>query len=282
MAAAYESVPEVGEAVAQASDALGEDLGKIIADGELLGQTANAQPALLAVCAGVFRASKISAPVMFAGHSLGEYTALVCAGSLDFSDAVRLVRRRGELMAGAHAGGMAAILGSDVQTVEECCAELRAGGGLAWAANYNAPAQTVISGRKEDVEQCCDMLKERGAKRAAPLKVSVASHCPLMEDAARKFLPDLEAASWRAPSVPVIHNATLEPAAPAEIPGALSMQLTGPVRWTETLALFAARGVGKVFECGPGGVLSGLAKRTPGAPPHIPLSGAAALADACA
>lgn len=278
MAAVYDSCPEVAEAVSEASDATGLDLPAIIQDKNALDDTANTQPALLAVCVGVFRAARIPSPAVFAGHSLGEYAALVCADAIDFAEAACLVRRRGELMKKAANGGMAAILG-EAAAVEECCAAARQNGAKIWAANYNNPQQTVVSGDSAAIAACGEWTAARGIKRVVPLPVSIPSHCPLMQPAADLFAEDLRAAKWRAPRPPVIHNATLQSAPSADaIANALAAQLVRPVRWTDIAAKLAADGITRIYECGPGGVLSGLARRIPNAPPHVSLAGGADLA----
>ncbi|MGI9297460.1 MAG: ACP S-malonyltransferase [Gammaproteobacteria bacterium] len=277
MAAAYDSHPEVAAAVAEAAAAIDVDLPKVIADKTALDKTENTQPALLAVCAGVFRAAKISDVAAFAGHSLGEYAALVCADAIDFADAVKLVRRRAELMREAAAGGMAAILG-DPAAAEKYCDEARKNGAQIWAANYNSPQQTVVSGRADAIAECAKWTANPGIKRVVPLPVSIPSHCPLMQPAADEFIADLRAIKWRTPAAPVLHNATLQYAESADaIVDALALQLVRPVRWTETVAKFAADEISRVYEFGPGGVLCGLAKRIPNAPQHIALATGADL-----
>lgn len=279
MAAAYNSHPEIAAAIDEAAAAINVDLPKIIADKTALDETENTQPALLAVCVGVFRAAKIPEITAFAGHSLGEYAALVCADALPFADAVRLVRRRGELMREAARGAMAAILG-DATAAEECCEDARKNGAQIWAANYNAPQQTVVAGDSESVAACAEWTSRAGIKRVVPLPVSIPSHCPLMRPAAEKFAADLRAMKWQTPAAPVIHNATLR--AESDIASALAAQLTTPVRWTRLVGELAAAGVSRVYECGPGGVLCGLARRIPDAPPHISLANDADLDSQCA
>ena len=271
MLAAYQSHPQVAAAVHESSAAIGEDLAAIIRDEKLLNETENTQPALLAICVGVFRAAQINNAAVFAGHSLGEYAALVCGGAIDFADAIRLVRRRGELMRQS-GGAMAAILG-DAAAAEKCCETARENGGQIWAVNYNSPQQTVAAGDSDSIAACREWTAAPGIKRVVPLPVGAASHCPLMQKTANIFADDLQKIKWRAPSPPVLHNATLQYAKSAgDICNALAAQLIRPVRWTETVARFAADGIARAYECGPGGVLCGLARRNPGAPPHFSLS----------
>ena len=277
MAAAYDSHPEVAAAIDEASEAIGADLHALICDKDALDETMNTQPALLAVCVGVFRAARLSRVSAMAGHSLGEYAALACGGALSLADAARLVRRRGEIMQRAASGGMAALLG-EAEAIESLCAEARAGGAHIWAANYNSPQQIVAAGDSESIAACREWTSRDGIKRVVPLPVSIPSHCPLMQPAAEEFAAELRAARWRTPSPPVLHNASLQYAESAEdIVAALTAQLVRPVRWTETVARFAADGITQMYECGPGGVLSGLARRIPDAPPHISLGTGADL-----
>ncbi|MBE8158276.1 MAG: ACP S-malonyltransferase [Betaproteobacteria bacterium] len=276
MLAVYGAHPEIAAAVAEAAEVLGEDLPALIKNKTELDKTINTQPALLAVSVGVFRAAKIDFPALLAGHSLGEYAALVCGGALDFAAAVRLVRRRGELMARAAGGGMAAVIG-DFAAVEKLCETARKNGAKIWAANYNSPQQTVVAGDSAAVAACKEWTAAPGIKRVLPLPVGVSSHCPLLRAAADLFLPELAAVRWKKPNPNIVHNAAPHGAPPSNIATILAAQLTQPVRWTETLARFAAAGITRVYECGPGGVLSGLARRTPGAPAHAPLASDADL-----
>ncbi|MGU9952237.1 MAG: ACP S-malonyltransferase [Gammaproteobacteria bacterium WSBS_2016_MAG_OTU1] len=257
----YAAHPQVAQTIDEVAAILDEDVQAIIADSTALGQTKNTQPLLLAVCVGVFRAAQLPSPVVMAGHSLGEYTALVCAEAIDFADAVRLVRRRGELMQQAASGSMAAVLGVSAEVVEDCCKTVRTDGGYVWAANYNSPQQIVIAGTAKSVEECGEVLKTKGAKKVVPLPVSIPSHCPLMQAAADNFAEALANITWKNPTTPIIHNTTLRTAEAADINTALTQQLICPVRWTETINAFAADGIEKIYECGPGGVLSGLGRR---------------------
>lgn len=285
---AYGEAATIRDTLAEAADALGFDLAKMIAEGptELLNQTVNTQPAMLAAGVAVYRlwlAQGGAQPALMAGHSLGEYTALTCAGALSFADALRLVRLRAEAMQSAvpeGVGGMAAVLGLDDDAVRAVCAEAAQGEVLA-AVNYNSPGQVVIAGNKAAVERGCVLAKEKGAKRALPLPVSVPSHCALMQPAAEKLLAAMNDIEIRTPAVPVIHNADVAVHSdPAAIRDALARQLYSPVRWVESMRAFAAQGVTRIVECGPGKVLAGLNKRILDNVPTVALADAAALADA--
>lgn len=285
---AYGAVATVRDTLAEASDALGFDLAGMMADGpaEALNQTVNTQPAMLAAGVAVYRTwlgQGGAAPAVMAGHSLGEYTALTCAGALDFADALRLVRVRAEAMQSAvpeGVGAMAAVLGLDDEAVRVVCAEAAAGEVLE-AVNFNAPGQVVIAGNKAAVERGCALAKAKGAKRALPLPVSVPSHCALMKPAAEKLLAAMAAIEIKAPAVPVIHNADVAAHAdPGAIMAALARQLYSPVRWVESMQAFAAQGVTRIAECGPGKVLSGLNKRILADVPTVALADAATLAEA--
>lgn len=260
--------PQVQETFAEASDALGKDLWGLVTDGpkEALDQTENTQPAMLAAGVAVWRvwtAAGGARPGWLAGHSLGELTALTCAESLGFTDAVRLVAARGRLMQAAvpaGAGAMAAILGLEDAQVQAVCAEA-AQGEVVEAVNYNAPGQVVIAGHATAVERALQAAKAAGAKRALPLPVSVPSHCALMRPAADGLRVALEALEVRAPRIPVLHNVTAAPAEAAEIRELLARQLYSPVRWVEIIRRLPGEGVTQVVECGPGKVLAGLVKR---------------------
>jgi len=253
----------------EASDALGQDLWALVTDGpaELLNQTVNTQPAMLAADVAAWRAWQAQGgakPVLLAGHSLGEYAALVAADALSFVDAIRLVRFRAEAMQSAvpeGIGAMAAILGLDDDAVRAACADAAAGE-VVEAVNLNSPGQVVIAGNKGAVERATALAKERGAKRALPLPVSVPSHSSLMRPAAEKLLAYLENVAISAPRIPVLHNTDVQShdAAPA-IRAALAKQLHTPVRWVETVRALKAAGAERVIECGPGKVLAGLNKR---------------------
>lgn len=254
---------------AEASAALGEDLWALVQNGpaEELDRTENTQPALLAASVALWRAWQAAggpAPAIAAGHSLGEYSALVAAGAMQLSDAIVLVRERGRLMQAAvpsGQGGMAAILGLDADQVERCCAEAAADGVVA-PANYNAPGQVVIAGDAAAVDRAIAACKAAGAKRAMALAVSVPSHCALMKPAAEQFAARLEAVEIAEPSFPVIQNLDAEASENADaIRRRLLAQMHSPVRWSESVAAMGGRGVGLLLECGPGKVLAGLVKR---------------------
>ena len=261
--------PEVRFTFSEASDALGQDLWTLVTEGpaELLNQTINTQPAMLAADVAVWRVWRAAGgiqPALLAGHSLGEYAALVAAGSLDFSDAVKLVRFRAEVMQAAvpeGVGAMAAILGLDDDAVRAVC-EAAAAGEVVEAVNLNSQGQVVIAGNKAAVERAMALAKEKGAKRALPLPVSVPSHSSLMRPAAEKLLVHLQGVTIKAPSIPVLHNTDVQShAEPDAIRAALAKQLHTPVRWVETVQALKAAGVENVIECGPGKVLAGLGKR---------------------
>lgn len=287
MLAAYGDAAPMRDAFAEASDALGQDLWAMTADGtaEILNQTVNTQPVMLAAGVAVYRLWRSlggPAPALMAGHSLGEYTALVCAGALDFADAVKLVRLRAEAMQAAvpeGVGAMAAVLGLDDATVRAVCAEA-AQGEVLEAVNFNSPGQVVIAGHKAAVERGCALAKEKGAKRALPLPVSVPSHCALMKPAAEKLRAALAAVEVRTPAVTVLHNADVASHAdPDAIRDALARQLYSPVRWVETVRAMSAQGGALIAECGPGKVLAGLNKRIVDGVLGVAMADAAALAD---
>jgi len=259
----------VTETFAEASEALGYDLWKIVQEGpaEELNQTHITQPAMLAGGIAVHRAWQAEGgaqPLAMAGHSLGEYTALVAAGSLSLSDAVQLVADRGRFMqeaVPAGTGAMAAILGLDDAKVIEVCKQAAQGEVVA-AVNFNSPGQVVVAGHKAAVERAVELAKEAGAKRALLLPVSVPSHCSLMLPAAEKLAERLAGIDFKAPSVPVYNNVDVAAESdPDAIRAALKRQLFSPVRWVETIQALADAGVDTVVECGPGKVLAGLNKR---------------------
>jgi [acyl-carrier-protein] S-malonyltransferase len=269
MMAGWDGRAEVRATFAEASDALGQDLWALVTDGpaDLLNQTVNTQPAMLAADVAVWRvwqAAGGATPALLAGHSLGEYAALVAAGSLNLADAIRLVRFRAEAMQAAvpeGVGAMAAILGLDDDAVRTVCAEAAAGE-VVEAVNLNSPGQVVIAGNRDAVERAMSLAKERGAKRALPLPVSVPSHSSLMQPAAERLLAHLQGVPFAAPAIPVLHNTDVAShPGPAEIRSALAKQLHTPVRWVETVRALKAAGVERVIECGPGKVLAGLNKR---------------------
>ncbi|UOP05459.1 ACP S-malonyltransferase [Conchiformibius kuhniae] len=253
----------------EAAAALGEDLWAMMngSDAELIAQTVNTQPLMLAAGVATYRAYLAAGgakPHSVAGHSLGEYSALVAAGVLDFADAVRLVRKRAELMQNAvpaGEGAMAAILGLDDDAVRQICADAEQGG-VAEAVNFNSPGQVVIAGDAAAVARAADAAKAAGAKRALPLPVSVPSHCRLMRPAAAELADYLNGIHFRQPEIRVLHNADVAAHAdPAAVKDTLVRQLYSPVRWTETVALLVREGIAESAECGPGKVLAGLAKR---------------------
>ena len=260
---------EVRFTFSEASDALGQDLWVLVTEGpaDLLNQTINTQPAMLAADVAawrVWRAAGGAQPALLAGHSLGEYAALVAAGVLGFSDAIKLVRFRAEAMQAAvpeGVGAMAAILGLDDEAVRAVCMDAAAGE-VVEAVNFNSPGQVVIAGNKASVERAMMLAKERGAKRALPLPVSVPSHSSLMLPAAEKLRVHLQSVTIATPLIPVLHNTDVQShAEPDAIRAALAKQLHTPVRWVETVQALKAAGMGCVIECGPGKVLTGLGKR---------------------
>ena len=256
----------VGDVFTEASDALGIDLWRLTQeDQDALNQTQNTQPAMLAAGYATYRvlASEVDlSPVCMAGHSLGEYTALVAAGSLNFAEGIKLVRKRAELMQSAvpvGTGAMAAILGLNDDKVVEICAN--ASGGVVEAVNFNSPGQVVIAGDKDAVEATCAVMKEAGAKRAVVLPVSVPSHCSLMNNAAEEFSISVDATSFEQVGN-VLHNVDADVANSVdEIKSKLVAQLHKPVLWTSTVQAMSAMGIDKVIEAGPGKVLAGLTKR---------------------
>ncbi|EMS1095434.1 ACP S-malonyltransferase [Neisseria gonorrhoeae] len=253
----------------EASAILGQDLWAMIngSDAEIIGQTVNTQPIMLAAGVAVYRAYLEvggKTPAAVAGHSLGEYTALVAAEALDFADAVKLVRLRAELMQSAvpqGVGAMAAILGLEDEQIRQICAE-SAQGEVVEAVNFNSPGQVVIAGNAAAVGRTMAAAKEAGAKRALPLPVSVPSHCSLMKPAADKLAEALKTVEIKQPQIRVIHNADVAAYDDAgKIKDALVRQLYSPVRWTETVNALVSDGIAESAECGPGKVLAGLAKR---------------------
>jgi len=253
----------------EASAVLGYDLWDVVQNGPAgkLNRTDVTQPAMLAAGIAVWRvwqAGNGPQPEVLAGHSLGEYSALVAAGSLMFTDAIRLVAERGRLMQDAvpaGSGAMAAILGLDDEAVIQLCAEA-AGDDVVEAVNFNSPGQVVVAGDKAAVERAVSLAKERGAKRAVLLPVSVPSHCALMKPAAERLAEVLQDVEVRSPAIPVINNVDVAaPSDPDAIRDALVRQLYNPVRWVEIIRKMAAEGVDRLIECGPGKVLTGLNKR---------------------
>ncbi|CAB3806584.1 Malonyl CoA-acyl carrier protein transacylase [Paraburkholderia ultramafica] len=262
----------VRETVQEASDALNQDLGKLIAEGpaEDLNLTTNTQPVMLTAAYAIYRAWQQvggPAPAIVAGHSLGEYTALVAAGAIAFRDAVPLVRFRAQAMQTAvpvGEGAMAAILGLDDDTVRAVCAEASVAG-VVEAVNFNAPAQVVIAGHRAAVEKACEVAKAKGAKRALPLPVSAPFHSSLLKPASDQLREYLASVNVQVPAISVINNVDVAVVnEPAGIKDALVRQAAGAVRWVESVQAMAAQGVTHVIECGPGKVLAGLTRRIDG------------------
>lgn len=259
----------IKETFAQASDVLGYDLWQLCQDGpeEELNRTDKTQPAMLAAGVAVWRAWRHAggaAPGVMAGHSLGEYTALVCAGAIEFTDAVSLVEQRGRCMQSAvpaGVGAMAAILGLDDATVTDVC-ERAAAGEVVSPVNFNSPGQVVIAGNTDAVQRAMVLAKEAGAKRALPLAVSVPSHCSLMQPAAEQFAARLAQTVINTTSIAVLQNVDAKPHdQPDVIRDNLKKQLYCPVQWVASVQNLGARGVTRIVEAGPGKVLAGLCKR---------------------
>ena len=265
--------PVVRDTLAEASQALGEDLGALIAQGpkEALALTTNTQPVMLVAAVAAWRvwqAETGARPLAVAGHSLGEYSALVASGVLSLQQAVPLVRLRAQAMQEAvpvGQGAMAAILGLQADQVVQGCARVVAELGVEQtvsAANFNDPGQTVIAGTKAAVDKACEVLKAMGAKRALPLPVSAPFHCSLMKPAAERLRERLGQIELKAPALPVVNNIDVAaPDAADAIRDALYRQAFGPVRWVECIGALQARGATHIIECGPGKVLAGMVKR---------------------
>ena len=280
-----EAFPVVKETFREASDVLGYDLWLRSSEGpaELLNQTACTQPALLTAGVATWRCWRQrtdQVPAMMAGHSLGEYTALVCAEAIDFTDAVGLVEKRGRHMqnaAPAGSGAMAAVLGLDDEQVMAVCAEA-AQDEVVSAVNFNSPGQIVIAGNTAAVDRAMELARAAGAKRVLPLPVSVPSHCSLMLPAAENFAADLAKVTIRTPVIPVLHNVDAESRnKPDAIRDALVEQLYKPVRWVEIIRAMRAAGISSVLEMGPGKVLAGLNKRIDKTMPGIAVQTASDL-----
>ncbi|WP_426111542.1 ACP S-malonyltransferase [Pseudomonas sp. DSP3-2-2] len=261
--------PLIQETFAEASQALGYDLWVLTQQGPEteLNQTDKTQPAILTASIALWRlwlAEGGARPAFVAGHSLGEYSALVAAGSLSLGDAVKLVERRGQLMqeaVPAGQGAMAAILGLEDADVLAACAEA-AQGDVVSAVNFNSPGQVVIAGSTAAVQRAMELCKTRGAKRALPLPVSVPSHCELMRPAAERFAESVEAIDWQAPQIPLVQNVSAAVVSDLDtLKSDLLQQLYKPVRWVESIQALAANGAVELVECGPGKVLAGLNKR---------------------
>lgn len=277
-----ETHPVIKKTFSEASEVLGYDLWDLIQNGpvEDLNQTDKTQPALLTAGVALWRLWQEQGgakPVLMAGHSLGEYTALVCSGAISFADGVNLVKLRGEFMqqaVPAGTGAMAAILGLDDASIEKACQEAEEGDVVS-PVNYNCPGQIVIAGQKAAVERAITNCKEAGAKRAVPLPVSVPSHCALMKPAAEKMAEQLAKIEISMPEISVIQNVTASAAASVdELKDNLLQQLYSPVLWTKSVQSMVDQGIESTVECGPGKVLSGLNKKV-----HKPLS-VAAISDA--
>lgn len=259
----------VQQAFKEASDALGYDLWQLVSQGpaEQLNQTNFTQPALLTASVALWRVWQAESdvkPSVFAGHSLGEYSALVCADVFSLAQGVKLVEKRGEYMQAcvpAGIGAMAAVIGLDDQAIIDACAESQMNDVVA-AVNFNSPGQVVIAGHKAAVERAGVLCKEAGAKRVLPLPVSVPSHCALMADAAQKLAVDLEKITFNQPTINVVNNVDVSIETSSEtIKAALVKQLYSPVRWSETITALGEQGITQMVEVGPGKVLQGLVKR---------------------
>ncbi|WP_066016815.1 ACP S-malonyltransferase [Endozoicomonas atrinae] len=286
MLADYLSEPVVQATFAEAAGVLGFDLLEMVSEGpaEQLNRTENTQPALLVSSVALWRLwceRQGEAPAMMAGHSLGEYSALVCAGAMNFVDAVRLVRLRGLFMQEAVAAGegaMAAIIGLDDADVVAAC-EKAADGDVVQAVNFNAPGQVVIAGQLAAVKRAIECAKEAGAKRAIELPVSVPSHCALMKPAAERLQKELDGIELIEPVIPVVQNVSADVCSdPVQLKANLVAQLYSPVRWVESVEAMMAAGVGRFAECGPGKVLAGLNKRIARRAPIATLESAEAMA----
>ncbi|MEO8003863.1 MAG: ACP S-malonyltransferase [Betaproteobacteria bacterium] len=270
MMKSFESLPGVRDTFKEASDAINLDLWKMVEEGpaEELALTVNTQPIMLTAGIALYRAWQAEGgqlPMISAGHSLGEYSALTAGGAFAFADAVSLVRFRAQIMqeaVPAGTGAIAAILGLEDADVEAACVEATRPGEPAEPANYNSPAQVVIAGNRAAVERAMEIAKAKGAKRAIMLPMSAPSHCSLMGPAAERLLERLKDVKIQMPRVPVLHNADVASAgSPEELRQALIRQLSQPVRWVETIRAIAAAGATHIVECGPGKVLVGLNKR---------------------
>jgi [acyl-carrier-protein] S-malonyltransferase len=269
LGALAESFSEVKQTFEEACDVLGYDLWNLVASGpeEALNQTEVTQPAMLSAGVAIWRLLQEEMnckPRFMAGHSLGEYTALVCSGAISFKDGLELVRLRAQFMQSAvpaGMGAMAAIMGLDDEKIRAICAQIGSEQDVS-PANFNAPGQVVIAGKQESVELACSKMKEAGAKMAKMLAVSVPSHCLLMSEAAEKLAEQLENVLFNVPDIHVLHNVDAKPAKTAdEIKSKLVQQLYSPVLWVKTVRTLADEGVSVILEAGPGKVLAGLNKR---------------------
>ena len=271
LAAAAAAHPSVGQTFEEASTALGYDVWDLVQNGEQeqLNLTETTQPVLLTCSVALWRAWRAAGgaqPALMAGHSLGEFSALVCAGAINFGDAVQLVRQRGAAMQSAvpvGEGAMAAIIGLDDELINAACADAaESTGEVVAAVNYNSPGQVVIAGKSGAVDVAIDKCKEAGAKRAMPLPVSAPFHTELMRPAGEKLEEVLAGMNVSAPEIPVVHNVHAETETdPARIRELLVQQISSPVQWTACVSAIAAGGVNRIVECGPGKVLSGLNRR---------------------
>lgn len=285
MMAAYGDSAVIRATFDEASTSLGRDLWKLVAEGpaEALSQTVNTQPLMLTAGVAVYRLWLENGgplPTMVAGHSLGEYSALVAAGVIELGDAVPLVELRAKAMQEAvpvGEGAMAAILGLDSANIEAACAEV-AQGQVVQPVNYNSPEQTVIAGHTAAVQRAAEACKAKGAKRAMPLPVSAPFHCSLMQPAGEKLGVRLPAVAFAAPAIPVINNVDVAlESDPERIRDALVRQVAAPVRWVEIMRAMQVAGVTQVCECGPGRVLAGLAKRCADGLVGLPIADRAGL-----
>ena len=270
MMQSFAQLPGVRETFSEASDVIGQDLWKLVEEGPAddLNLTLNTQPVMLTAGIALYRAWTASGgtlPIVVAGHSLGEYSALVAGGAIDFADAVALVRFRAQQMQDAvpeGVGAIAAILGLEDDVVRAICLEASSNGEIAEAANYNSPAQVVIAGNSGAVQRAMEIAKAKGAKRAIMLPMSAPSHCSLMRPAAERLRERLQAVDLRRSTIPVLHNADVKSAESADaIRDALVRQLYQPVRWVETIRAIVSAGATHIVESGPGRVLAGLGKR---------------------
>jgi len=290
MMAGWDDHPAVRETFAEASDALGDDLWRLVTDGpaDALNLTTNTQPVMLTAGVAAWRAWMAAGgamPAILAGHSLGEYSALVAGGALAFGDAVPLVRFRAQVMqeaVPAGVGAMAAILGGDDEAIVEACREA-AQGEVVEAVNFNSPGQIVIAGHRAAVERAIEAAKARGAKRGMMLPVSAPFHSSLLKPAAERLASKLATVAFGAPAIPILHNVdVLEHRMPEEIRVALAQQAASPVRWTATVQAIAGRGITDIVEVGPGRVLAGLTRKIDGNLKAYSLSDGNGLADALA
>ncbi|MBI3529652.1 MAG: ACP S-malonyltransferase [Betaproteobacteria bacterium] len=291
MMKSFAQLPCVRDTFSEASDAIGQDMWKLVEEGpaDELNLTINTQPAMLTAGVALHRAwnaEKGTRPAISAGHSLGEYSALVAGGAIDFADAVKLVRFRAQAMqeaVPAGVGAMAAILGLEDDVVRAACQEAARANEVVEAANFNSPAQVVIAGNKAAVERAMEVAKGKGAKRAVMLPMSVPSHCSLMRSAAERMHQRLVAIKIGISNVPVLHNADVKSAGSADaVRDALVRQLYQPVRWVDTVRAIVSAGATHIVECGPGKVLAGLNKRIAPETPDFSFDGMPAFREALA